>query len=146
MTVATSPKTIPPASEQDMTPAEIAAADAAMADVLEREPVLSDNGFKHGDIKEAEFLNWREDIRRPASPAGFMVARGWLKQFGKIKALNKRGSSYGLKHVAARDIGYVTNGVFIAAAIAEGFIVRRAGAFGDSPNAWFNISAKAWRR
>jgi len=53
------------------------------------------------------------------SLAQFIVARRWLSQFGKLKSLNKRGSSYGLKHVAAHDIGYVTNGVFIAAAIAE---------------------------
>jgi hypothetical protein len=36
----------------------------------------------------------------------------------------------------------VTNGVFIAAAIAEGFTVRRADY--NSPNVWFNISTEAW--
>jgi hypothetical protein len=40
-----------------------------------------------------------------------------------------------------RDIDYVTNGVFIAAAIAEGFSVQR---IGNSPNAWLNISSAAW--
>jgi hypothetical protein len=72
-----------------------------------------------------------------------MAARGWLSQFAKIRALNRRGTSYGLKHWAEDDIGYVTNGVFIAAAIAEGFTVHCV-EFG-SPNAWFNISTEAWR-
>jgi hypothetical protein len=42
-----------------------------------------------------------------------------------------------------RDIDYVTNGVFIAAAIAEGFCVRRIS--GNNPNARFNISSAAWK-
>jgi hypothetical protein len=71
-----------------------------------------------------------------------MAARQWLSQFGRIKALNRRGTSCGLKHVAEHDIGYITNGAFIAAAIAEGFTVQRAD---DGPNACFNISTKAWR-
>ena len=37
----------------------------------------------------------------------------------------------------------MTNGVFIAAAIAEGFTVHRADY--SSANAFFNISTKAWR-
>ena len=71
----------------------------------------------------------------------FIAARFWLRHFAKIKAPNKLGTSYALKHVAGRDIGYTTNGAFIAAALAEGFIVQRAG---DSPNALFNISTQAW--
>jgi hypothetical protein len=39
--------------------------------------------------------------------------------------INKCGTSYGLKHWAEDSIGNVTNGVFIAAAIVEGFTVRR---------------------
>jgi hypothetical protein len=61
----------------------------------------------------------------------------------RLKSFNKRGTSYGLKHIAEHDMGYCTNGVFIAAAIAEGFRVRREG---RSPNAVFNISTAAWRR
>jgi hypothetical protein len=71
--------------------------------------------------------------------ANLLAARMWPNRFAKIKALNQTGTSYGLKHVAERDVGYLTNGAFIA----EGFAVRRVG---DSPNAVFNISTKAWRR
>jgi hypothetical protein len=75
----------------------------------------------------------------PRSVQQFETARLWLRQFSKVKSSNRRGSSYGLKHVAAHDIGYVTNGIFIAAALAEGFTVQRCG-----PNAWINISSRAW--
>ena len=140
---------IRPRNADDLTPAELATAAIDMDRVLEREPQLSDNGFKRFDRhrarveQDADFLKWREDLREPRSLARFMAARGWLRRFGKIRALNRRGTSYGLKHCAEDDIGYVTNGVFIAAAIAEGFTVRRAES--GSPNAWLNISTEAWR-
>jgi hypothetical protein len=141
--------TIRPCNAEDLTPDELATAAIDMDLVLEREPLLSDNGFKqlrgHQSLAEheAKFLKWREDMREPRSLAQFMAARGWLRRFGKLKSVNKSGTSYGLKHMAEDDIGYVTNGVFIAAAIAEGFTIRRADF--DSPNAWFNISTEAWR-
>jgi hypothetical protein len=143
--------TIRPRNEDDFTPAELASAAIDMDRVLEREPLLGDFGFgvwdprsKTPEERAADLRLNREYIREPRSLAQFMAARGWLRQFRKIKALNRRGTSYGLKHDAEDDIGYVTNGCFIAAAIAEGFTVRRAGAYGDSPNAWFNISTEAW--
>ena len=141
--------TVRPRNADDLTSAELAAAAIAMDRVLEREPLLSDNGFKQLERnrpraeQDVDFLKWRESIRESRSLAQFVAARGWLQQFSKIKALNRRGSSYGLKHCAEDDIGYLTNGVFIAAAIAEGFIVRRTDP--GSPNAWLNISTEAWR-
>jgi len=121
-----------------------------MERVLEQESQLGDFGFGVFDPRsrtleqrEAGLRKQREVICEPRSLIEFMAARSWLSQFDRIKAVNRCGSSYGLKHVAGRDIGYVTNGVFIAAAIAEGFIVRR---IDDSPNAWFNISTKAWHK
>ena len=141
-----------PRTADDLTPAELAAATIDMERVLEREPQLGDFGFgvfdprrKTPEQRAAELLRDREDIRKPRSLAQFMTARGWLRRFGQLKKINQRGTSYGLKHHAEDEIGYVTNGVFIAAAVAEGFVVRRAGAYGDSPNAWFNISTEAWR-
>jgi hypothetical protein len=141
--------TVRPRNADDLTPAELASAAIDMDRVLEREPQLGDFGFgvfaKTREERAADLLRNRDLIREPRSLAQFMAARGWLSQFGKIKALNRRGTSYGLKHCAEDDVGYATNGVFIAAAIAEGFTVRRAGAYGDSPNAWCNISTEAWR-
>jgi hypothetical protein len=49
-----------------------------------------------------------------------------------------------LKHVAAHEIGYATNGVFIAAAIAAGFEVCPASL--GSLNAVFKICTEAWKQ
>jgi hypothetical protein len=125
---------IGPRNADDLTPDELASAAIDMDRVLEREPQLGDFGFgvydprsKTPEERAADLRRNRDLIREPRSLAQFMAARGWLRQFSRLKASNRRGTSYGLKHFAEDDIGYVTNGVFIAAAIAEGFTVRRAG-------------------
>ena len=128
---------------------EITAAAAEMERILEQEPQLSDFGFGLSDFyktREEAAAKFREDrkrIRDLDSLAEFIAARGWLRRFAKLEAFNRRGNSYGLKHVAEHDIGYVSNGVFIAAAIAEGFRARR---INNGPNAIFNISSAAWGR
>jgi hypothetical protein len=138
---------IPPAQADDFTADELAAAAADMERVLEREPQLNDFGYGvffgiHGHAeRQARFQEDRKSIREPRSLAQFIVARKWLRQFDKRKTLCRRGTSYGLKHVASRTIGYVTNGVFIAAAIAEGFQTRRNN---GGPNAFLNIPVRAW--
>lgn len=66
--------------------------------------------------------------------------RTWIAQFPKTKEFNKRGTSYGLKHVAEKHLGYITNGQFIAAALLEGFDIQLC-----EPNAYLNISQRAWR-
>jgi hypothetical protein len=123
---------------------------AEMEGILEQEPELGDFGFgvfypqaKTLEERESGLRKEREYIREPRSLEQFMAARAWLTQFSRRKTINRCATSYGLKHVASRDIGYVTNGVFIAAAIAEGFIVQR---LEDGPNACFNISSAAWKR
>jgi len=134
--------------EASMPITELIAAAADMAAVLDREPQLGDSGFRMYDRSKtpeqraAELRLDRDQMRGPGSLAAFMAARRWLSPFAKTKALYQRGTSYGLKHVAENEIGYTTNGVFIAAAIAEGFTVKRAD---NGPNALLNISAKAWR-
>jgi hypothetical protein len=82
-----------PRNEDDLTLAELASAAIDMDHVLEREPLLSDNGLKHSKIQDVDFIRWRADMRAPRSLAQFMAARGWLRQFNKIKALNRKGTS-----------------------------------------------------
>ena len=60
-----------------------------------------------------------------------------LEGMGKIKAINKRYSNYGLKHLFEKKTGYIPNGVFIAAAIHCGF---RYKTYDKSPNPCFNIA------
>ncbi len=66
----------------------------------------------------------------------------WLNhEIWPTSRINKKYSSYGLKHIAERDIGYVTNGVFIAAAVHCGFRWKVDG--DDDPNPCFNVSTHA---
>lgn len=63
---------------------------------------------------------------------------GWLQGAEKVKA--PRVSSYYLKHVAEPEIGYVTNGVFIVAAILCGFSYRVSP---GSPNVALGVSERS---
>lgn len=65
----------------------------------------------------------------------------WLADVDRTQSVNERvGSSYHLKHVVEEDIGSVSNGTFIAAAIFCGFRYRIDP---GSPNVWFAMSAKS---
>ena len=64
----------------------------------------------------------------------------WLYTVDKIQSINKKHTSYGLKHLAEKTIGYSTNGTFIAAAIYSGFDIKIEK---DSPNPMFNMSQKS---
>lgn len=85
----------------------------------------------------------RNRLLEPRSVDEFKRARVWLRDKPRTKHPNRRMTSYGLKHVAEKQIGYVTNGMFIAAALAEGFKVKHYDPQG--PNAWFNISSRVCR-
>ena len=65
----------------------------------------------------------------------------WLSGKAKIKTINKRHTSYGLKHMAEKEIGYITNGAFICAAVFCGFDFNASGA-----NARFNTSEKSLKQ
>ena len=130
----------------------LAAATAEMNRILDQHPQLTDHGFgtyndtfpgAPRETRDAEFKRDRETIQDDRSIAAFIATKHWLADFPKIKTLNQKGTSYGLKHIAEEEIGYVTNGVFIAAAIAEGF---RVVCIDGGPNALLNISNKVWAR
>ncbi len=65
-----------------------------------------------------------------------------------IKSINKKHTSYGLKHLAERrakmlsenEVNYITNGALILAMVDAGFRFVRDG---DSPNVCFNVSERA---
>lgn len=67
----------------------------------------------------------------------------WLSRINKIKTINTKHTSYRYKHIVENDIGYITNGEFIAAAIIAGF---KPAFTTHGPNASFNMSAKDWLR
>jgi hypothetical protein len=124
--------------------ATVAAIEAAIA----KFPQLTDFGFGVYDEqllspkeRERQFAADRADMFTQQSLDGFARAREWLEAQPRTKRVSlAAGSSYGLKHLAERQIGgYITNGIFIAAAVAAGFTVER---LGDTPDAVLNISRR----
>lgn len=68
-----------------------------------------------------------------------------------ISTINKKHTSYGLKHLAERrakrlsdnKVNYITNGALILAMVDAGFRFVRDG---DSPNVFFNVSERALKK
>lgn len=84
----------------------------------------------------------REALRLSVERVGHVV--DWLKEFvAPIEAMNPRRTSYGIKHVAEQDIGYLTNGVFIAAGIIAGYPYEIQS---NSPNVRFGMSERSLNR
>ena len=67
------------------------------------------------------------------------LSRQWLRDHCIQRAtINQDLGSYGLKHSAEDSLGrYIANGVFIVAAILEGYRIQREA--GGSPNCCFNM-------
>ena len=110
--------------------------------ILSKERDLSEDGVgatgwgrTYADACD-QFCEARIRMLGPHSLDQFRKARQWLRQFPKLKRVSRCGTSYGL------EIGYLTNGVFIAAAIAEGFPVEQVE---GAPNAAIGVSGAAWR-
>lgn len=68
----------------------------------------------------------------------------WLADVAKTKTLNRKRTSYDYKHIVEEDIGYLSNGAFIVAAILAGFTVKRE--CEDSLNGRVNISERDLQR
>lgn len=77
---------------------------------------------------------WRNGI------SDFDIACEWLKNINKIKSINKCHDSYEVKSLAENNgVGYVTNGMFIVAAIYSGFMYS----LNDNRNVNFNFSERS---
>jgi hypothetical protein len=100
-------------------------------------------GFYCG-VKAADRPDWLARNQRDLleDVDGCSRAESWLRDKAKTKTVNRRRSSYGLKHVAEKEVGYITNGAFIAAAIHCGFPYR---VDLHSPNVGFGISERSLR-
>jgi len=153
--VADHPRSQYPVSAQTTVPADpLADALAEVQRIVAQYPELTNFGFGVFDQhrlspaeRDEQFLRNRSAMFEERSLVEFLRARAWLQGQGKRQTINRWGTSYGLKHVAEHDIGYVTNGMFIAAAVSAGFAIERARrGWRLSPNAWMNISTRAWRR
>jgi len=116
---------------------------------MQRHPELNDFGiglfsedYKKPKIEQqAIYERNRRHLRE--SVADIEATVEWLREnVEPAKAVNKRHTSYGLKHVAEQDIGYVTNGAFIAAAIIADYPYEIEP---GSPNVPFGMTEKSLR-
>lgn len=116
--------------------------------ILDIEPNLTDFGmgiYEFGlnmtpEERKTKFIEKQNSLLNNVEQ--FQKACQWLSTKDKINSINQKHNSYGLKHLAEKEIGYITNGIFIAAAIHCGFKVKK---FDDSPNVCINISEKSLR-
>ena len=92
-------------------------------------PELTSNGFDN-DIS-SDLFQYRKS---------FDAVCDWLdNNISKIKNINTKTGSYGLKHTCEDAIHhYIPNGIFIASAIACGYKFKKI----SRPNACFNMSMK----
>lgn len=124
--------------------------EARLAITMERIPELNDFGIglygehhkKPKDEQQAIYEKNRKVLRSAVEPVRRTV--DWLRQnVEPVKTINSKRSSYGLKHIAEQDVGYITNGVFIAAAIIAGYGYKIDP---GSPNVPFAMSEKSLKQ
>ena len=97
--------------------------------IMKEQPRLTDYGMGVYDSKrltpkeyKKKLAQERKDLRESIDDITWTV--NWLEtNIMPIKTLNRRHSSYGLKHIAEKQSPkkYITNGVFIAAALIVGY-------------------------
>lgn len=118
-----------------------------LAITMAKEPFLTDFGIglheNHRTLpkneRDAIFGKQRDALGKSGEAIGKTV--DWLQKYIQpIKTINTKHSSYNLKHIAEKDIGYITNGVFIAAAIIADYPYKIED---GSPNPYFGMSEKS---
>ena len=116
---------------------------SAIAAVLSKEPDLFPNGYRTPNDKDEDVARSRASMLSSGYAGEFSRACEYLNQVGRRARVNKDATSYGWKHQVERfhkeqhdRNTYVSNGMFIVAAIHLGFIVKR---ISGSPNAYLNI-------
>lgn len=121
----------------------------AILAVMEREPHLSPNGYPNSYTRmtpaerKAEFDRQRASMVSDYHIAQFLMAQEFLLTVPRTKRVMRKVSSYGYKHQVGEfqkrknaPDHYVSNGMFIVAALDMGFVVTR---IEGSPNAYLNI-------
>lgn len=95
-----------------------------------------------GEDVAAKFQHERDEMLTMPSLGQFAFCCEWLRGVERTKNINTRFNSYGHKHRVEGFYGvYISNGMFIAAAIHLEFLVRRDSP--HSPNCCINVSARS---
>lgn len=114
-----------------------------LADILAAHSDLTAYGFESpDDTEQDEMAERRAELGR--SESAFAEACAWIREH-LPPTPRSRGyySSYYLKHIAEAEIGYITNGLFIAAMIHCGHRFRQPGK--GNPNAYFPLHKRKVR-
>lgn len=110
--------------------------------LLAAHPLLTIFGYGEYGKPLLATTEGREELLK--ATAEIDMARAWLRTQERRETLNHNHSSYGLKHLAESAMdGYISNGAFIAAALLDGWIVRRID--DSSPNVRLNIRERTVR-
>ena len=97
--------------------------DAAFFGVLNLWPELNDNGIRW--VPEDENSK-ASRLRLEKSSIAFGKTVEWiLNNLRHSTRINHYRSSYGMKHIAERECGYISNGLFIAAMIYCDFKAKK---------------------
>lgn len=123
-----------------------------LAIAMNEEPLLNDFGIgpysgnrrKPREERLRILAEDRKKLRNSLDDVAWTVQ--WLESNIKpIKTINRRRSSYVLKHIAEKHSpkGYLTNGAFVAAAMIAGYPYKISA---DSPNPQFGMSEKSIKR
>lgn len=123
--------------------------EAELVAIMDRYPTLGSFGFGTFGQYHPEFpSNNPEELKRDrdqlrSSVNQFQKACEWLSEVEKSKSINRRHSSYGLKHQLERCYNpfYCFNGALIAAAIFLGFEWNAV-----KSDAYFNLEQKSLDR
>jgi hypothetical protein len=113
-------------------------------EVLDYYKALTYEGFAVGDTRRispaeraGEVHRSRAKMRTRQSLDQFARCYDWLDRQPRTENINRRaGTSYSLKEEVEAESSYVSDGMFIAAAIGCGYLVEQAG---DSRSAWLSI-------
>lgn len=120
--------------------------DLTLAKVMEQHPRLGRNGIGvrasgHQPRGGLEVDLAADRAALAGSEATVHEIVSWLHNHDLTPIKTPNVSSYTLKHLVEKDIGYVSNGEFIAAALMVGYPHSY-----EAPNVSFGISARDVRR
>lgn len=128
---------------------DVVGAEKRIREILEALPELAMHGFTvvgEGIIPIVQ-IDEQRAIEQAALLHGdsvktIVITMGWIRQYLlRDTQINRQRTSYGLKHLAEWQIGYVANGQFIMAMLLMGFDMEIAGA-----NGLFNVTEASVQR
>lgn len=101
---------------------------AEVKKIIDRYPLLNDYGLGYGS-HEFDLAEERGHLASEKSVTEIIAASQWVSaHWARIKTINDRHTSYGLKHIYERVTGeYATNGQFIVAMLLAGFTAQMEG-------------------